>query len=179
MNRRSAVRNFIVFSAGSVLLPSCLQRESNPDTAYRNLTVTAEEEKLLAVLTESILPTTGIPGAKELSSHLFVLMMVDDCFPTEDQKEFSSGLTGFDVFSRKQTGQSFATTLPGQRKELLTLLENKKEIPGDILSFYGTTKKLTMQSFTGSRYYLTNVRVYEMAPGRFHGSFPVTGSTKI
>ena len=32
---------------------------------------------------------------------------------------------------------------------------------------------MTLQAFTGSQYYLTKVRVYEMAPGRFHGCVPV------
>ena len=160
-------------------MPSCLQQEAKPSVSFRNLRVTGEQEKLLAALTETILPTTGTPGARELSSHLFVLMMVDDCFKKEDQEEFSKGLVRFDEFARKQTSQSFINSTPEQRMELLTLLENKKELAGDLLSFYKTTKKLTVQSFTGSKYYLTNVRVYEMAPARFHGCFPVTGSTKI
>jgi hypothetical protein len=179
MNRRTAVINFIVFSAGSVLLPSCLQQDATPVISLNNLRINDDQEKLLSALTETILPATGTPGAKELSSHLFVLMMVDDCFNKEEQEKFSNGLTRFDELVRKQTSQSFIKTSPEQRHELLTMLESKNDLSADLVSFYKTTKKLTMQSFTGSRYYLTKVRPYEMAPGRFHGCFPVNSSTKI
>ena len=176
MDRRSAVRNFIVFSAGVTLLPSCLQQDSKASLPLKNIRVNADQEKMMGELTETILPTNDTPGAKGISSHLFVLMMVDDCFKKEEQEKFIKGLQQFDELSNKKTGGSFVKATAAQRAALLKEIENKKDTPEDVSAFYNATKRLTIQSFTGSKYFLTKVRPYEMAPGRFHGSFPVANS---
>ena len=174
MNRRSAIRRFIIFSAGASLLPSCMQNDDSKATIpLRNIEVSGSQEKLLATLTETILPTTTSPGANSLSSHAYVLMMVDDCFKKEDQQKFIRGLQQFDEVARKKTGTGFSAADAKQKAGLLKAIEAKKEISEEVLSFYSAVKKLTIQSFTGSKYYLTEIRKYEMAPGRFHGSFPV------
>jgi hypothetical protein len=179
MNRRTAVRNFIVFSAGTALLPSCLNQDKGASIPLKNIHVSGEQEKLMAALTGTILPTTSTPGAKELSSHLFALMMVDDCFKKEEREKFVKGLQQFDEIAKKKTGQTFLNASATQREEIVKQVENKKDIPGDVLAFYNATKRLTIQSFTSSKYFMTKVKVYEMAPGRFHGCFPVTKSIKV
>ena len=174
MNRRLAIRNFVIVSAGAGLLPSCLQKESKTFISLNNIRVNGEQEKLLASLTETILPTTITPGAKSLSSHSFVLMMVDDCFKKEEREKFMKGLQQFDEVAKKKSGSNFSDADTKQKIELLKTIENKNDIPEDVLSFYNAVKSLTIQSFTGSKYYLTEVRKYDMVPGRFHGCFPVT-----
>lgn len=173
MNRRSAIRHVIIVSAGASLLPSCLQNDSKATIALNNIQIDGVQEKLMASLTEAILPTTNTPGAQRLSSHYFVLMMVDDCFKKDEQEIFLRGLQQFDAVARKKTGSGFSMADAKQKVELLKAIESKKDVPGDVLSFYNSVKRLTIQSFTGSKYYLTGVRKYEMAPGRFHGCFPV------
>ncbi|MEJ0102569.1 MAG: gluconate 2-dehydrogenase subunit 3 family protein [Bacteroidota bacterium] len=173
MDRRSAVRNFIVFSAGVTLLPSCLQQDSKSSLPLKNIQVSGDQEKMVAELTETILPTNDTPGAKGLSSQLFVLMMVDDCFKKEEQEKFIKGLQQFDEVSRKKIGEPFVKATAPQRAALLKEIENKKDTPEEVLAFYNATKRLTVQSFTGSKYFLTKVRPYDMVPGRFHGCFPV------
>jgi gluconate 2-dehydrogenase subunit 3-like protein len=176
MDRRSAVRNFIVFSAGVTLLPSCLQQDSKVSLPLKNIQVNGDQERMMAELTETILPANDTPGAKELSSHFFTLMMVDDCFKKEEQEKFIKGLQQFDELSKKKIGESFVKATAAQRATLLKEIENKKDTPEEVLAFYNATKRLTIQSFTGSKYFLTKIRPYEMAPGRFHGSFAVTNS---
>ena len=176
MNRRSAVKNFIVFSAGVTLLPSCLQQDNKISLPLKNIQVNGDQERMMAELTKTILPANDTPGAKELSSHLFVLMMVDDCFKREEQEKFIKGLRQFDELSKKKTGASYVKASAAQRAALLKAIEIKKDTPEEVLAFYNATKRLTIQSFTGSEYFLTKVRPYEMAPGRFHGSFPGANS---
>lgn len=176
MDRRSAVRNFMLYSAGVIVLPSCLQQDSKASLALKNIQVNAEQEKMMAELTETILPTNDTPGAKGLSSHLFALMMVDDCFKKEEQEKFIKGLQQFDELSKKKMEESFVKATAAQRAAFLKEIENKKDTPEEVLVFYDATKRLTIQSFTGSKYFLTKVRPYEMVPGRFHGSFPAVNS---
>lgn len=178
MKRRAAIRNVFFFSAGAALLPSCVQQdEGNASIALKNIQVSGKQEKLLAELSEFILPATTSPGAKQLSSHQFILMMVDDCLTKEDQEKFIKGLRGFNDFAKSKTGDSFSNTDATKRAALLKAIENKKDIPEEILAFYNASKRLTIQSFTGSKYYLTEVRRYDMVPGRFHGCFPVSSKS--
>ena len=173
MKRRTAIRNVIFFSAGATLLPSCLQQDTKASVLLKNIQVSGEQESLIAALSEFILPTTSTPGARQLSSQQFVLMMVDDCFKKEDQDKFLKGLQGFNDFAKKKTGDTFSGGDAAKRTELVKAIESKKDIPEEILAFYNSSKRLTIQSFTGSKYFLTEVRKYDMVPGRFHGCFPV------
>ena len=83
------------------------------------------------------------------------------------------GLQRFDEVAMKKNGNNFSDSDAKQKTGLLKTIESKKDIPEEVSSFYNAVKKLTIQSFTGSKYYLTEVRKYDMVPGRFHGCFPV------
>lgn len=174
MNRRTALKNCLIFTAGAALIPACMQEKSKSSILLKNIKVSPRQEEMLAELTETIIPKTDTPGAKDQGAHLFALMMIDDCYKPEDQKKFMSGMEQFEDLSKKQYGKNFVDLSNDQRIGMLTNLEAKKdEKDNEVVSFYKTTKGLTLQAFTTSKYYLTKVRVYEMAPGRFHGCVPV------
>jgi Gluconate 2-dehydrogenase subunit 3 len=177
MNRRTVIRNVLAFSAGAILVPSCMHDEGRVSISLKNISITGEQEKLLQSLSETIIPTTATPGAKELSSHLFMLMMVDDCMNKENQGKFTRGLAQFDEFSKKKSGTGFVASSPAQKAALLTEIESKKDIPEDLRVFYGTAKRFTIQSFVSSQYFLTKIQPYEMIPGRYHGCVPVKTKT--
>ena len=121
-------------------------------------------------------PKTDTPGAKDISAHLFALQMIDDCYEKEDQQKFISGLKAFEEFSNKETGKSFVSSSAAERAALLTKLETNKDGKDDLSYFYKSVKRLTIQAYTTSKYFLTNVQVYELVPGRYHGCVPVKPS---
>ncbi|MGZ8557533.1 MAG: gluconate 2-dehydrogenase subunit 3 family protein [Chitinophagaceae bacterium] len=165
MNRRTAIRNVFIVSAGAGLLPACMQ-ESKSSIPLKNISVSASYQDMLAELAEAIIPKTkNFIGAKDLKSHEFVLTMIDDCASPEDQKQFTDGLKAFDKLSHEKHGQLFTSYTPKQKLELLTDIENKKDIPEDALKFYGAVKRYTVQSFTSSKEYLIDIRKYKMVPG--------------
>ena len=174
MNRRSAIRNVMIVSAGAALLPSCLSSGKNA-LPYKNISVSGSEVKMLEMLTESIIPKTkNFIGANDLKAHEFLLTMVDDCMNPEDQQTFTAGLKAFDKLSHQKSGQLFTGYTAEQKKSLLTDLENKKDVPEDALKFYKTVKRYTLQSFTSSKEYMTDIRKYKMVPGPiFKGCVPV------
>jgi Gluconate 2-dehydrogenase subunit 3 len=173
MDRRSAIRNVVFAAAGVALLPSCLHNDQAPSIKWSNLKITADEENLLADLAEAIIPKTTTPGAKDLEAHKFALTMVNDCFTKDERDKFATGLKGFEDLTQKRFSTSFSKLTSVQKEGLLTALEAKRDIPEAVLAFYGSMKRLTIQSFTSSKFYLTEVRKYEMAPGRYHGCVPV------
>jgi len=173
MNRRTAIRTVLIFSAGATLLPSCLQKDKTT-ISLKNISVTGDQEKMLAQLAETIIPTTNFIGAAGVKAHEFTLMMVDDCYSPDKQKLFMTGLQQFEKMVTKKYGKSFADCTIQQKNEWLTAIENKKDIPGDVLQFYQTAKRHILQVFTSSKQYMVDVRKYNMVPGpNFKGCIPV------
>jgi hypothetical protein len=176
MNRRLAISSSLVITAGIFLIPSCLQDRRKPTIKLRNLDIDAKQEDMLADLMETIIPKTSTPGAKDILSHEFALMMVDDCLSPDDQKQFMRGLNQFESDAKTRFGVSFINCTQEQKTTLLQSIEKKTGIPADELSFYNSTKRLGIQSFTSSQFFLTRIHVYEMVPSRFHGCVPLSKS---
>jgi Gluconate 2-dehydrogenase subunit 3 len=173
MDRRSSIKNLIIISAGTALLPSCLQDNKKSSLSLKNIKIDGREEELLSELSEIIIPKTNTPGAKDVSAHLYALMMIDDCYPPDGQDKFVKGLKQFEELTNKKFGKSFTKCTPSEKTVLLQLIENKNELPENIGFFYNTMKGLTIQAFTSSEYYLTKVQVYQLVPGKFYGCVPV------
>jgi len=137
------------------------------------MSIDATQEKLLEELTETIIPATSTPGAKDIYAHLFALKMMDDCYKKEDRQKFLAGMEQFQKKTKKELNKSFAEATPAQRQSFLKTIEANKESKDELAYFYNTTKRLTIQAYTTSEYYLTRVHVYEMVPSRYHGCIPV------
>ncbi len=173
MDRRSSIKTLFIISAGAALLPSCLQEDEKPSVSLQKIKINKKEENLIAEIGETIIPKTNTPGAKDVSAHLFALMMIDDCYDPDEQKQFTKGLKEFDTFSKKKFNKTFPECAPPERLELLKSIENKNGIPENVSFFYKTIKSLTLQAYTSSQYYLTKVHEYKLVPGKFYGCVPV------
>lgn len=174
MKRRTIIRNAIIFSAGAALLPSCWQSDNKPLSSYKNLALTGDEEMMLSNLSETILPKTNFIGAADVKAHEFTLMMVDDCYPPDEQKVFMDGMKQFEKLAEKKLGKSFVKSTTVQKKELLAAIESKKDISEEVQQFYGIAKRHTLQAFTSSRQYMTDVLQFKLVPGsNFKGCVPV------
>lgn len=171
MNRREAIKSVIILGAGASLLASC---QDNPTIILKNIPLTGSQEKLLAAITETILPTTEqFIGAKELESHKFLLMMTDEVAAPEAQTKFMAGMLQFEEACRLKYDTRFAKCSPQQKEEYLLLIEAKTDIAEEVFSFYQTVKRHAIQSFTTSETYLTQVRNFSLIPGRYKGCVPV------
>jgi hypothetical protein len=175
MNRRTAVRNIIVISAGASLLPACTTSSDESSLHLKNIPLTGSQENMLAELTETIIPkTSNFIGAKDLKSHEFMLTMIDDCALPEDQKNFIAGMKAFEDACKKKFDTSFVKSTPQQKSDLLKEMEASKDEKDMAAKFYKTVKRYTIQSFTSSKDYLLNVKKWKMVPGPvFKGCVPV------
>jgi hypothetical protein len=173
MHRRSAIRCFLAGSAGIILLPACLHDQRKSSVIWKNISLTGEQEDMLADLAETVIPRTDTPGAKDISAHLFAMTMLDDCYDRAAQAKFMNGLAQFEALARDRYSHSFVDCSLAQKQELVGSIEKGSGVSTDVWSFYQTMKKLTIQSFVSSSFFLTKVHVYEMVPSRFHGCVPV------
>lgn len=177
INRRSAIKQIFCISAGALIIPSCMQDKSKSTILLKNISIDADQEKLVAELAETIIPSTSTPGAKDLYAHLFALKMVDDCYKKDDQQKFVQGLEAFQKKAKKELDRSFTDASPAERHRLLKKIEDDKDSKDDAASFYSTIKGLTVQAYTTSQYFMTKVHVYEMIPSRYNGCVPVKAQT--
>lgn len=176
MNRRYAIRQILVASAGMFIVPSCMEDRTKASFLLKNYVISGEQEKMLAELAETIIPKTSSPGAKDVYAHQFAMKMMDDCASKEEQQKFVNGMVAFEKFSEKKAGKSFLESTPQQRSSILEDLEKMKSGESEELSFYKKMKSLTIRAFTSSQFFLTQVQVYELVPGRWHGCVPVKQS---
>jgi Gluconate 2-dehydrogenase subunit 3 len=172
-NRRVAIQQLLVIWAGVALLPSCLQHEQKVSIPLKLIQVLPEDENMLAELAETILPKTDTPGAKDLSAHLFVLKMVDDCYSKTNQEKYIEGMKAFESFVSKKTGKSFTEISPSERQSIVAELDKQKSSEDALSYFFQSTKRLTVQAYTTCEYYMTKIRGYKMIPGKFQGCIPL------
>jgi hypothetical protein len=173
INRRSAIKHFLFVSAGIAIIPSCLQDKKKPVVELKNFMISTDQESLLEELSESIIPKTTSPGAKDISAHRFVLKMMDDCRSKEDQEKFLAGLSAFEKRADKISGKSFINQSLDERKTVLQEMEKNKDSKEDIIGFYKNVKRLTIQAYMSAEFFLTQVQVYELVPSRYHGCVSV------
>lgn len=181
INRRIAIRNMALILGSVAVLPSCLNEKGKPVVALKHLKRDADQENIVANLTETILPKTATPGARDLGINLFVFKMIDDCFDEKQQAEFMDGLTAFSTAVDKKYGKSFNELSPQERAVFITELEkpsklkqqDKNAAPDKVSAFYWTVKGQTVFGYTTSQYFMTKEVVYELVPGRYNAMFPV------
>lgn len=166
------MKNIVFVSAGMALVPSCMSDRSKSSLLLKNIAINADDEALMAELCEAILPKTNTPGAKDLSVHLYVLMMVDDCRKKEDQEKFIKGLDAFKKLSQQSINKDFTKADVSERKKLMDGIIATIDEENDLNVFFKMTKGLTIQAFTSSEFFLTKVQVYELVPSRYHGCVP-------
>lgn len=172
MQRRTAVKYLFVVAAGSTIIPSCLHKKDKPSIALKHLDIDAEQEKLLAEISETIIPAGTAPGAKDTYAHLFALRMMDDCFEQQKQDVFVKGLKAVNHMSKEKFGNDFLKCSNHQRNEIASALETKNASK-EALDFYSMFKNLTIQGYLTSKPVLGSIFKFELVPGRYNGFFPV------
>ena len=170
MRRRVALRNIALSVGGLIALPAWANNWHQESVQLTQPFLSPRQEKLLTTVVDTILPVTDTPGAKDLNVHGFVQKMLADCYEKEVQDNFRQGLDTLDSLAKQTFNKSFGASDTTQRIELLKMMElatdaNQKE-------FFTLVKKLTVQGYTTSEYYLTKHTNYNMIPGHFYGCVP-------
>lgn len=185
MNRRHALRHIALISGGLALIPSCDFGKEDILAAYDKLQITPSLKKLLASISDTIIPAGEIKGALDLEVHDFILVMVNDCFNEENQKKFSQGLQSFSSYLKESGGKTF-DQLTTKEKEAMVL--ETAQLKGDdseegrkkesIAYFVNTAKRFTIQGYMASEYIQTEVVPYSLIPGEYNGAVLISDLQK-
>ena len=136
LSRRQVLKQFAFVSAGIALIPSCMQDRSKSALLLTKIKVSQEDEAMLAELCETIIPKTDTPGAKDLSAHLFVLMMIDECSNKEQQDIFTNGMKSFNEFTEQVITKKFIEASKEERIKLLNAVSLIKDEKSPVLVFF-------------------------------------------
>jgi hypothetical protein len=199
MDRRTVIKNLALIVGGAVLLPSCVRKNGTSYVQLKHIQLQGDQQDLIADISETIIPKTTTPGAKDLNLPAFVIKMLDDCYTKKDQQAFLAGLNEFNELVKKKYNNSFSNLSVKDREDVLNELEKsgkaaaeqakgikpvnesgksidavkkKPEVP-PLKLFYGVIKQQTIFGYTNSQYFMTKQVVYELVPGRWNPHFPV------
>lgn len=137
-----------------------------------SVSVSAEQQKLLAEAADTIIPTTDTPGAKEAGAEQFIVRVLRDCYVREEQEKFYTGLAKLEEDSRTQYHKGFAELDAAQRKELMTKTAKSNK------AFFLRLKELTVTGYFCSEIGASKALEYLPIPGRFEGDVPYQAGQK-
>jgi len=130
-----------------------------------------DSSQLIVALVEAIIPETDVPGGKSVGAHTFIERMVKDCFDAKTQQAFMQGLASFDEQCKRLFKTGFEKLPVTQQLDFLKNIESRGSAEDKLV--LQILKKLTIQAYTNSEYFLTKHRNYTIAPGFYHGCTPI------
>lgn len=171
MNRRKALKNLVIVSGGLITLPQWMVSCGLSDTAVHHTSFSAAEQKILACLTDTIIPANDSIGALTVGVDKFLQKLIDDCFEKDVQENVKSQLRGLEELAKTTHKKSFPDCGQAQREELLLKLstsQNKAEN-----DFFNLMKSETIRGFNTSQKVMTEYLNYKVAPGHYYGCVDV------
>ncbi|MBO0947694.1 gluconate 2-dehydrogenase subunit 3 family protein [Fibrella forsythiae] len=170
MQRRTALRGLTMALGGLVSLPAWATGWT-PESIGPVSIGSVDDETLLGEIVETIIPETTTPGAKSLKVHQFAMRMIQDCYGEPAQTALKQGTVLTESTAQQLFTKSFADCDASQRKAVLNAVATSTDPAGK--AFVNLIKRLTIQGYTNSEFYLVNVQKFNMAPGYYHGCIPV------
>jgi hypothetical protein len=176
MNRRTAIKNTaLIFgyaiTAGALTetFISCKNEVRNVNLPWQPTFLTPNQANTLAEMTETILPRTTTPGAKDIGVPQFIDKVLKKLLSEADQKDFVAGLEKLEETCKSTNGKYFDECTKEQREALL-LVKNP-----DPITFYRRLKGLTLMAYFTSEKVNKELLVYDQVPGKYDGAVPYKG----
>lgn len=193
MNRRDAIKSSALFlgyaaTAGAFaqIFTAC-QNEPKAAAGAAGGFFNAEQMELLGEITETILPKTTTPGAKDMNVPAFIDKSVKTLMKPEEQQEWAAGLKKLDDDCKAKTGKSFVQCSPEARSAyLLEIDKTAGAYPPSVwgislvanpepVAFFRHLKSMTLFGYFTSQKIYTEVLRYDPVPGAYLGCIPLEG----
>ena len=166
MNRREAVQRISLLMGGALSAPAMAGILGQKTNLGESVQVTAQQEALLAEVADVIIPTTSTPGAKAAGAEKFIVRVMRDCYPMEEQKKFYAGLAKLDSDSKSAYGKEFVSLNKDQKIDMV-----KKLTTSDV-AFFRRMKELTVTGYFTSEIGASQALEYVEVPGRLEACIP-------
>ena len=136
--------------------------------------LTQDEALLLAEITETILPATDTPGAKDALCHRYIDSVLAVMKTPEYQEYFRSKLIDFNEKAKTMYAKSFVALNINEREEILIIMseeakEHKEEDNNGNGHIFTTIKELTIAGYCTSDIGAKSLLKYDPIPGPYQG----------
>lgn len=179
MDRREALKRLALLTGGALsfstvagFMGGCKARTN---TDYSPQTLSPVQDKLVAELSEQIIPATDTPGAKAAKVNQYIDHMLTN-WNTEEEKEYFLERLGYvDEISNNRYDQDF---LDLDEEEKIAVMENLEqealenpnpEPNSDLKPFFSMMKEYTVVGYYTSEIGATQELNYTPVPGRYNG----------
>ena len=175
MKRRQLLKNIVVISSGLVIFPACdFGKTAMP--VYDNLSLDKDQFQLISTLADSILPKGELVVTNPEPTNEFILTMVNDCYSVEDCEQYVTGLKAFRSMAETKYNKVFSKLDKEKQVEFLKAVASSEDPSEPAMAakfFLDTTRRHTLQHFTGSDYFLSKHTDWKFIPGDYEGCVPV------
>ena len=171
MNRRNVLKTLAIVSGGSIILPQWMISCGISDSAVHHTSFSVAEQKILASVTDTIIPAGDSIGALSVGVDKFLQKLIDDCYQKDIQDNVKTQLKSLDELAKATHKQSFANCMQAEREALLlkfSASENRSE-----KDFFDLVKSETIRGFNTSQKVMTEYLGYKVVPGHYYGCVDV------
>ena len=188
MNRREALKGVALLTGGALspsIVSAVLSGITIGDSGKKWVPkiVNPEENDLITVITELIIPETDTPGAKAAKVNEFIDLMLADWFTVPERNHFFKGLMDIDVRAEKKHTTKFVECEIAKQTIILKKLEKdassqKNYNPSGnnqnstLKPFFNQMKELTLTGYFTSEIGATQELKYFVATNNFDGCIP-------
>ncbi len=175
MNRREAVKRATFLLGGALTMSGfgafaeVLTPGMENGTEAKSI---ESQEALIAEIADTIIPDAkGVPGAKAAGLGPFIVMMLQDCYTANIQKNFADGLMKVDEVSQSQFKRPFAALTLKEREEIFKLFKAEAEAQRKTRTassnFFPLFYELTCLGYYTSEIGATKALRYVHIPGKY------------
>jgi hypothetical protein len=171
MDRRKALKNIAIVSGGLITLPQWMISCGVSETTVHHTSFSIAEQKILASITDTIIPAGNSIGALSVGVDKFLQKLIDDCYEKIAQDNMKAQLKNLNVSAVAAHKRRFADCTQTQREELL--LKFSKSAKKEEKDFFDLMKSEIIRGFNTSQKVMQEYLGYKVAPGHYYGSVDV------
>lgn len=170
--RRAALERLSLMLGGALSVQTTAALMGQVLNEGASVAVTPEQTALLAEIADVIIPTTDTPGAKAAGAEAFIIRVLRDCYPLEDQESFYAGIAKIEADARKARAKAFAELSPDQKQAVIRATAEKDK------AFFKRLREFVVTGYFISEVGATQALEYLPVPGRFEGDVPMQPGQK-
>jgi hypothetical protein len=163
MNRRAAIKNLALASGTLITLPFWMGCGTNDKPAKHLSSFSAEEGKIIAAITDAIIPAGNAIGALSVGVDKFLQKLFDDCYEKDVQENIKTQVKKLDVLSNEELRKPFAEANQQERQKLLLRFSSSQD--KNEKDFFILIKSDTIKGFNTSQQVMEKYLHYTVAPG--------------
>lgn len=169
MERRAAIRNLMLATAGTMLWAGCRESYVSLYSLYKDgkLNLDVMHFDYLRKISDAILPLKELSNSVE-NPAIFMMRQINDLRSPADVLTF---VHGFEAFKTLISAANISMTKSPRQVPLGIIKEVVTSNPpaDDLLQFIGDVRWLSIWNLKSSEHYMTNFQEYALIPPTFRG----------